>query len=151
MAKIVLGAKPKNFKPFTVKVELPDGTEGSIEMIYKYRSRSEFGAFVDETIAKVRAGIADEPEAPAKARKGKAAAKATDAGAPEALEFSYERLHAGTSKANADYILSIADGWNLEAEFTHANIQQLADEAPGLAQAVMDAYRAACTEGRLGN
>jgi len=47
MAKIKLGSRPKSFKR-TVKVPMLEGTEGTIEMIYKYRTRSEFGVFIDE-------------------------------------------------------------------------------------------------------
>ena len=44
MAKIKLGARPKNFTA-TVKTKLLNGDEVSVEMKYTYRTRSEFGAF----------------------------------------------------------------------------------------------------------
>jgi hypothetical protein len=35
--------------------------------------------------------------------------------------------------------------------FSRAAVEQLCDELPGAAQDIMDAYRAAVVEGRLGN
>jgi len=43
------------------------------------------------------------------------------------------------------------DGWNLDVDFNLANAQQLCDEMPAAAAKLMDDYRMACIEGRLGN
>ena len=45
-ARIKLGARPKTFK-HKVTVAMPEGGEGVIEITYRYRTRREFGAFLD--------------------------------------------------------------------------------------------------------
>lgn len=129
MAKIKLGARPKNFKR-VVKVQMLDGTEGSIEVVYVYRTRTDFGVFIDEILA---------------------AAKVTPKDGEEVPEFSMADLMEKTAGSNADYIMQVLEGWNLDVEFSKENVQQMADELPGVATAIMEAYRVACTEGRLGN
>ncbi|GAB3763469.1 hypothetical protein GCM10028796_17010 [Ramlibacter monticola] len=128
MAKIKLGARPKSFKR-TVKFPMLEGGEGAIEVSFKYRTRSEFGAFLDEVMAAGKARAQEQPSE----------------------DLSVEELHKRTAAANTDYILQIADGWNLDEEFSHANVLQLCDELPGAANAVMEIYRVAINEGRLGN
>ncbi len=126
--KIKLGDRPKHFKRI-VKFPMLDGTEGAIEMNYKYRTRTEFGKFIDGIIAAAGSTTKADDEA-----------------------FSMATLMAKTGGANADYVMQVADGWNLEeTDFTLANIQQLADEIPAAVNAIMETYRTACVEGRLGN
>lgn len=127
MAKITLGARPKSFKK-TVTFDMLEGGKGSIECAFKYRTRVEFGKFVDALVSS--AGM-----------KGKA----------DEAEFSMADLMERTSGANADYLLDVLDGWNLDEDLNKANVQQLADELPGAANAIMEAYRIAISEGRLGN
>lgn len=126
--KIKLGNRPKSFKRI-VKVPMLDGSEGTIEMQYKYRTRSEFGAFIDSITE--AAGLKQKPDDDAK--------------------FSLEVLMEKTKESNSDYIFKVADGWNLDEEFTLPNVAQLCDELPGAAAAIMETYRVAITEGRLGN
>lgn len=129
-AKIVLGARPKNF-PVTVKVPMLDGTEGEVQVQFVYRTRTEFGKFIDELMdaAQVKQGGQTDEE----------------------VKFSMEKALAANKDANADYIMKVVSGWNLEAEFNRANVAQLCDELPGAAMAIMDRYRQAVTDGRLGN
>jgi hypothetical protein len=130
MAKIKLGARPKSFKKL-VKFPMLDGTEGSIECIYKYRTRKEFGEFIDGILkgAKVKA-----PE---------------DADGVDS--FSMAQLMEKTGGANADYVLQVLDGWNLDEELNRANVEELANEIPLAVNTIMETYRLAITEGRLGN
>lgn len=125
-SKIKLGSRPESFK-HTVTFPMLDGTEGSIEVEYVYRTRKEFGAFVDEVFASAK------EERPADE------------------DFSWQALMEKTSGANADYVMRAVKGWNLDEPFTRENVQQLADELPGAVTAIMDAYRTAITHGRLGN
>jgi hypothetical protein len=126
MPKIKLGQRPQNFKR-VVKFKMVDGTDASIEVSFKYRTRKEFGAFIDEISA---------------------AAKVER---PAGDDFSVADLWEKIGSGNADYILQAVDGWNLDEEFTRENVQQLADEIPAAVIAIIDSYREAITQGRLGN
>lgn len=127
MAKIKLGQTPKTFKK-VVKFPMLDGTEGQIACDFKYRTRTEFGLFIDEIIA---------------------AAGAKKQG--DDAEFSMAELMDRTAGSNADYVLQVLDAWNLDEELNKTNVQQLADEIPAAVNAIMETYRVAITEGRLGN
>ena len=125
MAKIKLGQRPKTFKRL-VSFPLVDNTTGQIEMVFKYKTRSEFGAFIDELL--------------------------DDAGKDRSDgSVSMKELMERTADSNASYILQVAEGWNLDEEFNRANIQQLSDEIPAATAAIMEAYRLAISEGRQGN
>jgi len=130
MAKIILGKRPKSFKR-SLKIALPEGVDGSIELSYVYRTRTEFGQFVDGLLQAARV-------TPASA-------------ADEDIEFSLRESLERTRDTNAEYIAQIVDGWNLDEEFSLPALVQLCDELPGVALAIINDYRAAITEGRLGN
>lgn len=127
MAKIKLGARPKSFKS-TVKFLMLDGSEGIIECAYRYRTRTEFGVFIDGLIA-------------------------SDDGASALVDgkFSMARMMEQTTGSNADFVMKALEGWNLDEEFSPATVQQLSDELPAAMVAIMETYRTACVEGRLGN
>jgi hypothetical protein len=131
MGKIKLGARPKSFA-HTVTVPMPEGGTASVQMRYLYRTRTEFGSFVDELI-----------------RAAGTPAPASQAG--DDVLFSLRSALESTRDTNADYILQIAEGWNLEEEFNRVNLVQMCDELPGAALAIIEHYRLALTEGRLGN
>ena len=128
MAKVKLGNRPKNFKR-NVEFDMLDGTKGNIECVYKYRTRSEFGAFVDEMVDKAKPANPDETP----------------------KQLSMTELMEKTKDTNADYLLKVLDGWNLDEELSCESLQQLADEVPAAVGAMMETYRAAILEGRLGN
>ena len=128
MAKVKLGARPKNFKR-NVEFDMLDGTKGNIECVYKYRTRSEFGAFVDEMVDKAKPANPDETP----------------------KQLSMTEVMEKTKDTNADYLLKVLDGWNLDEELSCESLQQLADEVPAAVGAMMETYRAAILEGRLGN
>jgi hypothetical protein len=127
-SKIKLGARPKNFER-TVTFPMLDGTTGSIKVNYKYRTRSEFGQFIDEIIAAAGEKKAQDDDE----------------------KFSMAALMEKTAGSNADYVMRVIDGWNLDEDLTRENVQQLADELPAAVNAIMETYRSAITEGRLGN
>ncbi|AVS91395.1 hypothetical protein C8246_05795 [Paracidovorax avenae] len=137
MAKIVLGKRPETFKR-TVSIPMLDGTKGTIECTFRYRTRKEFGALVD--------GIRAEAE---KVGAQAAAATAEEGAAEKAwsLHDHFDKL-VGT---NAEYMLQILVGWNLDVELSAESLQQLSDELPAASEAIVDAYRVAITEGKLGN
>ena len=127
MAKITLGKRPKSFKK-TVSFPMLDGSTGTIECNYRYRTRKEFGLFID--------GILEAAGQTVK---------------PDDEKFSMAALMEKTSGSNADYVMQVLDGWNLDEELTHGNVEQLSDELPAAVTAIMETYRLAITEGRLGN
>lgn len=128
MALVKLGSTPKSFK-LKLTVDMLDGTKGGIEVTCKYRTNTDFGKFLDSVFK--------------------------DAGVkPEVGEDEKVTLEAVMEKkrdTNADYLIQVIEGWNLESELTKANLQQLCDEFPGVANTIMEKYRVAVTEGRLGN
>ena len=125
--KIKLGSRPKSFTRI-VKFPMLEGGEGSIECTFKYRTRKEFGEFIDALVESAGANPKDDGE-----------------------KFSMSDLMDRTAGQNAKYIMDVLDGWNLDEDLSQANLQQLADELPGAAAAIMETYRTACVEGRLGN
>lgn len=125
--KIKLGSRPKSFTRI-VKFPMLEGGEGSIECTFKYRTRSEFGVFIDALVESAGAKPKEDGE-----------------------KFSMEELMERTAGQNAKYILDVLEGWNLDEDLNQANVQQLADELPAAAAAIMETYRTAVTEGRLGN
>lgn len=127
MAKIVLGKTPKSFKR-TITVDLLDGTKGSIECTYKYRTRTEFGKFLDSVFADAGVKPAGEDE-----------------------KVIIAEVMEKTRDTNAAYLIQVLDGWNLDDDLNVDNLQQLCDEFPGVANSIMETYRVAVTEGRLGN
>lgn len=127
MAKIKLGATPKSFKR-AITVDMLDGTKGSIECEFKYRTRTDFGKFLDSVFAD--AGVA-----------------ATDSDAKVVIA----EVMAKTRDTNADYLIQVLDGWNLDEELSKANLQQLCNEFPGVSNTIMETYRVAITEGKAKN
>ena len=127
MAKIVLGNTPKSFKR-AITVDMLDGTKGSIECVFKYRTRVEFGVFLDSIFkdAGVKAADADE-------------------------KVIIAEVMARTRDTNAEYLIKVLEGWNLDEDLTVQNLQQLCDEFPGVANTIMETYRTSVTEGRRGN
>ena len=61
------------------------------------------------------------------------------------------KLQQSLIASNAGYLINALDGWDLDEELNVANLERLADELPGAVMAIMEDYRAACCEGRLGN
>lgn len=146
MAKIVLGARPKQFKRL-VKVPMLDGTEGLIEATYKYRTLTEFGVLMDELTAAAKAKFEAEKAAQEAAQK-KAEAAGETCVAPE---FTFEDNRRKQAQAHADYLVHVLDGWNLDEPFSEKALLQLCDEVPAAAVELSAAYKDAITEGRLGN
>jgi hypothetical protein len=129
MAKIKLGDRPKNIKRL-VKVALPEGGTATLNMDFIYRTRREMGEFLDEILKEARV-------------KTNAMADDLDLSLAEALATAVEK--------NAEYIMACATGWDLEDEWTRANVERFCDEYPGVAIAVMTAYRETMSEGKAGN
>jgi hypothetical protein len=128
MATIKLGQRPKTFKPIVVTFPMPEGGDGTIEITYQYRTRSEFGELIDALYKEA----GQTPRA-------------------EGEEFSMKDLMEKTRDKNADYLHKCIAAWNLDVDLSLESLRQLADELPAAASAIMDKYRSAALEGRLGN
>lgn len=126
MAKIVLGKRPKSF---TRNVTFPmlDGTEGVINCVFKYRTKTEFGELLDKLGANASAAV--DTEKP----------------------FSLSLFYGGVIKKNAEHLLQVLEGWDVDAELTAESVEQLVDELPAAGAAIAHAYQLGIVEGRLGN
>lgn len=140
-ARVTLGKRPDKLRR-TVTGPMPDGSEGLIEIDFKYRTRVEYGQLLDQRMAEARA--TDE-----------AAAAAVDIAAVSAqppVPASWAADAQRRSRdATAAHIIDIASGWGLPEPFDLEHVTQLCDELPGMAAAIVDDYRAAILEGRRGN
>jgi hypothetical protein len=147
MAKIQLGKPPKSF---TKELSFPmlDGTVGTIKVDYIYRSRKDFAAFVDGKLDAIK--VAAEAEIAASREK---IAAEKDAGAEAAMSFGISETETNLKRASSqvDYIMDCVQGWNLDVPFDREAIEQLVDELPLAASTIIQSYREAMTEGRLGN
>lgn len=118
--------RPDNFAPFAVKFTDPSGGEASIKAVFKYRTRKEFAALLNDVF-----------------------------GSSEKIEGDQIDFVALTDKdigRAADRLLESLVSWDVEGfALNKANLTQLADECPAAISAMWTSYRMACTEGRLGN
>lgn len=140
-SNVVLGKRPKSFKRI-VEFPMLDGSKGAIECVFKYRTRKEFGAYIDER-TKAAKDLVESANA--------AAAEAAFDKAEDAKPFSVAEFYEQEVSKGADYLAGVLEGWNLDHEFGRDALEQLCDEIPAAASAIVDAYRAAVLEGRLGN
>lgn len=136
MAKVKLGVTPTTYTK-TISFEMIDPETGKpdtgkIDVTFKYRTRDEFGQFIDELGKEQRA--LDEQAAPT-----------------EGEPFSMGAYMASTNAAKVRYVMQVAEGWGLGEPFTEDSVTQLGNQIPDALRAIMESYRAACTEGRLGN
>jgi len=138
--KVKLGARPKSFV-HTVSFPMVDGTAGCIENTYRYRTRREFAAFIDDLQATAKT------HADAYAEKTRAQ---LEKDGTVTMPTQQELLEFGMS-GSVDFIMAAVEGWNLDEKFDRAAVEQLADEVPAAIPAILDDYRAAINEGRLGN
>lgn len=129
---IKLGARPKIIHRI-VKVPLAEGGEGLIEVDFKYRTRREYGALVDELLA-----------------TGSPLAQVAADGV-QASGQTFAAMADATVRKNAVDLLKILEGWSLDVPMSEETLDQLCDEFPGIAEQLMTLYRQVLTEARLGN
>lgn len=128
MAKLVLGKTPATFKPINVKFTLPDGEEDQILVTFKYKTRSQFAAFLNELFG-------DSGE--------------TKPASDEKVDF--EKLFAKGGDKTVNHLTKIIADWDFAEKPTAENLRELHDQAPAAASAMTAAFSAACSEGKLGN
>jgi hypothetical protein len=124
MATITLGKAPKNFKKL-VTFKMLDGTDGTIECLFKYRTVSAYGVMKDELSA--------------------------DSGIADVATATWAQIMEKRRDKGGEFLSRILEGWNLDQDFSTGNLQQLADEIPGAVAAIAEAYELAIVQGRLGN
>jgi hypothetical protein len=127
MAKLQLGNSPVNFKQEVSFLRL-DGEEVTIEISYKYRTRSQYAELLDEILA------------PVEQKKSKK---------DEVLKVAEMLKQQDVS--TVEFMLKIADGWDLEDEFNKENLTALLNEFPSAAKAINETYRITILEGRVKN
>ncbi len=127
-AVIKLGNKPKTFKPFPVKFTMPDGEAGAIQTTFKYRTRKEYGAFLNDLY---NSADTDKPQ--------------------DGEKLDFEALFAKGGEKSVKKLIEAIDSWDFEYDLTAETLVQMQDEIPASIAAFGDAYRVACLEGRLGN
>ena len=144
--RVTLGKRPQSFTK-TVSGPMADGTIGEMAVVFRYRTRTEWGALLDqhknEKSARAEAALQSYLDAVARAREQGEAQLPMPPGAEDAQTADVE--------ADSRLVLDIANGWDLPDPFTFDSIKQLADEAPGLVAAIVRSYGEAVHEGRLGN
>ena len=133
MSKITLGKRPEMFTA-AVKFPMLDGSEGVIKCQFKYRTKTEFGKLIDAMVADAKA------------------AEGTTVDTGEVADVKIAEIMAKTVDKNADYLMDVLKGWDIEGrDLTRDNCAILADELPAASVAIMEIYRTAVVEGRLGN
>lgn len=139
-SKIKLGNRPKSFSR-TISFVMLEGGDGCMEVNYKYRTRTELAKLTDEIQSAAKA----QADADVEAVKAKIEKK-------ESIEpLKQIDLLDRDMSLQVDYIMQAVDGWNLDEKFDREAVEQLADELPAAIAALVDGYRRAINEGRLGN
>lgn len=125
-----LGARPETFAPIPVKFTGPDGAALVIpSVVFEYRTRSEYGAWVDKLNANSAASYSPAP----------------------GEKFSVEALMKATGKGGAAEVARVIKSWGIDMPITAETLALLYDESPAGGAALVEAYRAAAVEGHLGN
>lgn len=126
--KFEFGDRPKTFKHKVTWTQL-DGQKVELAVEFNTRTRKQFGELFDSMLADAKAARGDV----------------------ETSDMSLAEIMDTTGGNNAKYILAAVASWGVKDDLNLANAQRFADEYPAGANAVMETYRTACVEGRLGN
>ena len=151
MAKIKLGTKPKTIT-HALSFPMLDGTTGEVQVEYVYRDRKAFATFIDAHMAAIKAD-ADAAIEKLKAQIDAAKAAAGDGDSAEATvtTVSETEIVSKQIESQVNFIMGAVSGWNLDVAFDRESVEELATTLPQAATAIIQSYRTAMTEGRLGN
>lgn len=138
--KIKLGERPKSFDK-TIEFPMLDGSTGCIPVTYLYRSRKELAEMTDEVQSVARAAAAADMEA----------VKAKIERQEEVEPMKQVEITDREISLQVDYVMKAVTGWGLDVKFDRAAVEQLVDEVPAAIPALVEGYRAAINQGRLGN
>lgn len=125
-AAYIFGARPETLSA-PVKFKSVTGVDVDIVCQFKYRDRVEFAAFWDE-VSDIKLPELNDGE-----------------------KVSFERIADQGLDSNATRTLKFLTDWPLDIPVSKANLIRMFREEPAAPAAFWDAYRSACTEGRLGN
>lgn len=125
-SKIKLGNPPKSFLA-PVIIPVFEGSE-QINIRYTYRRKTEYAQLMDAFTKEIQ-------------KPKKQTEKAN----------TMHEVVMDTINGNVDFVLKIAEGWDLSDEFNPSSIAQLDDEYPGAIKAIIDTYEKALFEGRVKN
>ena len=125
---IKLGNTPKTFKKIPVKFTMPDGEAGAIAVVFKYRSRSGYGAYLNELFNSA------ETEQPV----------------DEDAKRDFVAIFAKGGEKAIEKLLAEMESWDFGYELNKETLMQMQDEFPASIAALGEAFRAACVEGKLG-
>jgi len=138
--KIKLGERPKSFDK-TVEFPMLDGSVGCIPVSYAYRTRKELAEMTDEVQSVAKAA----EEADIEVVKAKLERK-------ELIEpMKQVEITDREMSLQVDYIMKAVIGWGLDVKFERSAVEQLVDEVPAAIPALVEGYRSAINQGRLGN
>lgn len=138
--KVVLGKRPETFKK-EITFPMLDGTEGCMEVIYKYRTKSELAEFNDALQADLKA------EADAEIARYEEAIEKKQ----PLPEFTQGEINKRQAAIHIGYIMGSVKGWNLDVPFDKDAVAELVDTLPAAVTEMVGTYRTAINEGRLGN
>lgn len=125
---ITLGKTPKTFKKFPVKFKTPDGEDSAIAVVFKYRTRSGYGEYLNSLFA------------------------VTDSDKPaEGETVDFVELFAKGGARAVEKLLDAIDSWDFAEPLNKETLLQMQDEFPAAIAAFAETYRGACIEGKLGN
>lgn len=119
--------------PMPVSIRQLGGEPLTVTFTAKALRKTRWAAMRDEILGIVKAAAEDGAE-PAPVEK-----------------FSYVNAVDGDMRKMADLVMKFASGWDLEDEFSAANLIDMEDRFGGALNAVAQAYDAAIFHGRLGN
>ena len=159
--------------------DMLDGTTGAFEVTCIYRTRKEFGEMADGVMAEAKARM-DEERAKIKRDAEEAEKRIAALAEPvtgEAVEvkqndepepadttgddsldlfvagapFSMGVMLNETTKKTAEHVMKLVTGWNLDVPFDLENVIVVGETYPAALPAILEGYRVAIVEGRLGN
>jgi hypothetical protein len=158
MAKLQLGKAPVSFKRI-VKISLLNGETADVEMSFKYVTKMDYAKSIDVILEKAiteQNKYETETAAAKKIFDEAELAKHENDNSYVIKEYQapMKKMADSLKEANVEsvnYILDIADGWDLPDEFNKKNVAAMIDEHAGAAEAIGNSYRIAVLEGRLKN
>jgi hypothetical protein len=137
MKKFVLTAPPETFKRDVI-IDMHDGSQASLQIEFKYRSRSEYAQFIDSIIANAKKS--------AEAEKPK-----TEDESLQDKELTMQEILNQQGDLAIETIMQIAVGWELSDKWNKKSLSELHDKFPGAFNAINNAYSASVVHGQLKN